>query len=114
MILSRLPYWNQLDATAKREVIIAFSIPVSIYLIMLLRQTLEYFFRFSKTYNWIYGWGSSIGLLFQMLILLFSVGFAFHTILMYTQRKNKYVWALSLLIASLPVIYLALVLLIQF
>jgi hypothetical protein len=113
MNLSTLPYWKQLDVPAKRELLIAISIPLSLYLIQYIRQTLEYFFRFSKSYKWIYSWGSSIGLLFQMLILLFSVAFALNTLLMYRERKVKSVWALSLVIASFPVTFLALAVLFQ-
>jgi hypothetical protein len=98
--------WNPLENVAKRELKTATGIPVSIYVIMLIRQFLNDYFRFSVSYKWVYSLGSTTGFFLQMLILFFSLVFSLHLLLVYRERKSKPAWAISLVIAAMPVTHI--------
>ena len=70
---------------AKKILFIAFGIPLSFLLLVETRDWLEFYFRSSAKYHYIYSAGSNIIMILQMLLLLFSLGFSIYLL---DQRKK--------------------------
>ncbi|MFI5406151.1 MAG: hypothetical protein ACHQ1D_06515, partial [Nitrososphaerales archaeon] len=66
---------------AKKLVILSLSIPALFMLLMAFRQFLEYYFRMSAKYKYIYSYGSSISFLIQLALILTSFILAIYILL---------------------------------
>ena len=56
----------------KKLVIFSLAIPITFVLLVFFRQFIEYYFRFSKEYKYIYSYGSTISLFVQLFLVLSS------------------------------------------
>jgi hypothetical protein len=100
-----MPPENDKAKEHKRDrisLIISAIIPVSIFTIAWIRQILEYYFRYSRDYKWVYTIGSTTGLFLQLLILFFSVLFSIHLLLVGKEFRNKWIGLAALLLTLLP------------
>jgi len=64
----------------KKLILLSLTIPILYGLLVLFDRFLEYYFRFSKEYRFIYSYGSSIILNVQLIIILFSFGLGIYII----------------------------------
>jgi len=97
---------KQVGGREWRLLLTALSIPFAFFLLAYIRNLLEYYFRFSKEWRFIYSYGSMFGLLLQMAAVVLSIAFFFHTL---NNRKNYIhisVVILSLVIALSPALLL--------
>jgi|GEM_PF-5514437 len=90
----------------KRLLVIAALFPTIICGVALIRQLVEYYFRFSKEYKYIYSIVSTIGLFIQMGALLASIVFALYVLLGLKVVNNPLVVALSVLLSLLPLAWI--------
>ena len=86
----------------KRLLVIAALFPTIVYLIALIRELAEYYFRFSNEYKYIYSVVSTTGLFMQMGTLLASIVFALYVLLGLKPINNPIVIVLCILISLLP------------
>ena len=56
----------------KKLILLSLTIPILFVLLVLFRQFLEYYFRFSKEYKYIYSYGSTISFFVQLFLVLSS------------------------------------------
>ncbi len=56
----------------KKLIFLSLTIPILFVLLVLFRQFIEYYFRFSKEYKYIYSYGSTISLFAQLFLILAS------------------------------------------
>lgn len=92
----------------KRALFISACIPIFIISIAVVRELLEFYFRLSREYKWVYSYGSFIGLVLQMLLLLFSIAFSIYLLLGKNMFKNKLIWLAAILVGISPVLYILL------
>ena len=80
---------------------------VTLLLIMIAegRTGLEYYFRFSKEYHWIYANGSFMGLLLQLFLLIISLVFSLYLIYTAKRYSNRVLWIGSFVLAASPFTY---------
>jgi hypothetical protein len=90
---------NKNTMTQRRLLILAISIPVLFVSLALLRRLLEYYFRFSIGYKYIYTVGSSVAFSLQLFLILCSLLYSIYIFLMW-RRFNKWAKIISLLIGS--------------
>ena len=91
----------------KRLLVIAALFPTIIYLVGIIRELAEYYFRFSKEYKYIYSIVSTTGLFIQMGTLLASIVFVLYVLLGLKLINNPVVVVLCILISLLPVGWIA-------
>lgn len=89
-----------------KNLILSACIPAFIWGIALIRKLLEYYFRLSKEYRWIYSHGTALGFFLQMAILLFSIGFSIYLIAIRKEFNSTLIWAISLLLSISPITFL--------
>jgi hypothetical protein len=101
-------YHRLISRSEKRTLFVAASIPFSMVAIAYIGQLLEYYFRFSKEYKWIYSNGSTVGFFLQILLLVGAFAFSIHLLLTVKTFRNKRVWLVSFLISISPLGYIIL------
>jgi hypothetical protein len=100
-----------LNNKEKRLLFISLAIPILFSFLAFLSQILEYYFRFSDKYHFIYSWGSSFSFLVQMILILVSMTFGIYFL---DQRKqlNFQFFIFGLLLSSSVFLYCFIALLI--
>jgi hypothetical protein len=73
----------------KKLIILSLTIPILFVLLVLFRQLIEYYFRFSKEYKYIYSYGSTISLFIQLFLVLSSFLLGIYII---ANRKRYTFW----------------------
>ena len=84
---------------------LAVSIPVGIVLLSFLRSVIEYYFRYSKPFHWVYTIGDTLGLLAQLVLFLLSVLLFFHLVLIYKEYEHTVTWLLTTAVSLIPGLY---------
>lgn len=96
-----------------RNFILSISIPLSIFLLAILNKILEYFFRSSVDYKYIYAYGSTFRFFFQLALLLIGLLRGIELLVNERSYLKKWEQILSALISLSPVIYVTLMILIS-
>lgn len=81
--------------------LIAFAIPLAFVATVFIRELLEYYFRFSVKYHYIYGNGSSILFFIQLLLIFISLAFSLY--LVYNRKGFRPLAGILVVIASASV-----------
>ena len=95
-----------LSMRQKRLLIKAALFPTVSFSVVLITQMVEYYFRFSNQYRYIYSFVSTIAFFIQLGILLTSIGFAFYVLLGHKLVNNRLVVALAILLSLFPLAWL--------
>lgn len=77
----------------RKLILLCFSIPVLFVLLVLFKDFVEYYYRFSEKYRYIYTIGSTISFFLQMLLILFSFSLGIY---IFVNRK-EYTWKTNML-----------------
>lgn len=89
----------------KKLILISLAIPVLFYITVEMRAILEYFFRMSEKYHYIYSNGSFFLLLVQMFLVFVSFYIGFYIVV----NRRQFTWKtkiISILIGSSVFLYL--------
>ncbi len=83
----------------RKLILISLSIPVLFVLLALFKDFVEYYYRFSEKYRYIYSIGATISSFLQMLLILLSFSLGIYIIV----NRKQYTWKTNMLALLLGV-----------
>lgn len=93
---------------SRKLIIISLAIPVLFVLLIVFRQLIEYYFRFSKEYRFIYSQGSPIAFFTQLFLVFFSFLWGIY-IIINRRRYTAQVFYISLILGLSVFIYILII-----